>query len=206
MLKRIATLSLIALVFSLPSSAKKKKQELPDFVLNAKTAVVMISPGAGEPINDQSTNRNAQENVEKALTKWGRLRLVPDVQTADLVPTVRTGHASGPTVQNAPGDNRPVTIQPGDGNIRLGGQQGRPPDVSDPGLGGAASSNPRLGTELGSSDDALEVYRGGSEYPLDAAPIWRYTAKNASKQPSLSAVEQFRKAIEDSEKQRQQKP
>ena len=166
----------------------------------------MISPGAGEPINDQSTNRAAQENVEKALTKWGRLRLVPDAQTADLILTVRTGHAGAPTVQNAPGDNRPVTVQPGDGNIRLGGQQGRPPDASDPGLGAPASSNPRLGTELGSSDDTLEVYRGGSEYPLDAAPIWRYRSKNALKQPPLSAIEQFRKAIEDSEKQRQQKP
>ena len=29
----------------------------------------------------------------------------------------------------------PIIIQPGDGNIRLGGQQGRPPDLSNPGVG-----------------------------------------------------------------------
>ena len=208
MSKRIVILLLAALLLSPFGLAKnkKKKQELPDQVLKAQTAVVMIARDAGESFNDPNANRIAQENVEKALTKWGRFRLVSDVQTADLVLTVRTGHGSGPTIHNAPGDNRPVIVQPGDGNVRLGGQQGRPPDASDPSLGPPTNSDPRIGTDLGSSDDSLEVYRGGVEYPLDAAPIWRYTAKNALKQPQLAAVDQFRKAIEDSEKQRQQKP
>jgi hypothetical protein len=59
---------------------------------------------------------------------------------------------------------------------------------------------------MGSSEDTFEVYRGGVEYPLDAAPVWRYIAKDALNGPQVAAVEQFRKAIVDSGKQRQQKP
>jgi len=205
LLKRSAGLLLIVAAFTLLSFAKKKKPELPDLVLKAQTAAVIIEPGAGEPINDVSANRIAQENVEKAITKWGRFRLVSDIQAADLVIAVRTGHISGPAIHNSPIDNRPVIIQPGDGNIRMGGEQGRPSDATDPGLGTPPSSDPRLGTDIGSSDDTFEVFRGG-EYPLDAPPVWRYTAKNALKQPPLAAVEQFRKAIQESEKLRQQKP
>jgi hypothetical protein len=52
----------------------------------------------------------------------------------------------------------------------------------------------------------FEVYLGRIDYPLDAPPIWRFSAKNALNGPQIPAVEQFRKAIEESEKQRQQKP
>jgi hypothetical protein len=41
---------------------------------------------------------------------------------------------------------------------------------------------------------------------LDAAPLWRYIAKDALKPPLVDAVEQFRKAINESEQQRKQKP
>ena len=59
---------------------------------------------------------------------------------------------------------------------------------------------PRPQTEIGTSDDTFEVYRGGVDYPLDHSAVWRYTAKDALRPPTLSAVEQFHKAIEDSEK------
>jgi hypothetical protein len=95
--------------------------------------------------------------VEKAIMNWGRFRLVMDAQTADLVIAVRKGHAGGPTVRNSPADNRPDIVQPSDGNIRIGGQQGRPPDVTNPGLGGSADRGPRIGNEIGPSDDTLEV-------------------------------------------------
>ena len=44
------------------------------------------------------------------------------------------------------------------------------------------------------------------EYPLDASPVWRYIAKDSLNAPQVPAVEQFRKALEESEKQRQHKP
>lgn len=203
-----SALILLAILGVLPSmiSAKNKKQVLPDFVLKAETVVVVIQPQAGEPVPNLTANRTAQENVEKALTQWGRFRVVMDSQTADLVITVRKGHASGATIRNLPIDNRPVIVQPGDGNIRIGGQGGRPPDLSDPGLGRPTDRTPHVDNEIGPSDDMFEIYRGGDEYPLDAAPVWRYMSKNALDAPQVSAVEQFRKVLTESEKQHQPKP
>jgi hypothetical protein len=50
------------------------------------------------------------------------------------------------------------------------------------------------------TEDLFEVYRGHREYPLDSSSVWRYSARNAFDPPSVAAVEQFRKAIEASEK------
>lgn len=43
------------------------------------------------------------------------------------------------------------------------------------------------------------------QYPLDNAPVWRYIAKNGLKSPRVEAVEEFRKAVEESEKAAAQK-
>ncbi len=194
------------LLLILPADAKnKKKQFLPDTVLKAQRVLVVIRPDAGEPLTDPMANRTAQDEVERAISKWGRLDLVMEAQTADLVIAVRKGHAGGPTISNSPVDNRPVVFQPSGGGVRIGGQQGRPPDLTNPGLG-PEDSGPRLGTQIGPSEDIFEVYLGGIKDPLDAPPIWRYSAKNALNGPQVAAVEQFRKAIEESEKQRRQKP
>jgi hypothetical protein len=204
---RISIFLFVLLVSAPLAPAKnKKKQVLPDYVLKAQTVVVVIHPDAGEPLTNPTANRTAQDDVEKALMKWGRFKLVMDAQTADLVVAVRKGHASGPTITDSPTDNRPIIYQPSGADTRAGGQHGRPPDLSNPGLGGAADRGPRIGNEIGSSDDTLEVYRGGVEYPLDASPVWRYMAKGALNEPQVAAVEQFRKVIDESEKQRQQKP
>jgi hypothetical protein len=204
---RISIFLLVLLVSAPLAPAKnKKKQVLPDYVLKAQTVVVVIHPDAGEPLTNPTANRTAQDDVEKALMKWGRFKLVMAAQTADLVVAVRKGHASGPTISDSPTDNPPIIYQPSGADTRAGGQHGRPPDPSHPGLGGTPDRGPRIGNEIGSSDDTFEVYRGGVEYPLDASPAWRYMAKGALNEPQVTAVEQFRKAIDESEKQRQQKP
>jgi hypothetical protein len=196
----------LLLLVPLADAKVKKKQVLPDYVLKAQTVLVVIHPDAGEPLKDPTANRTAQDNVEKAMMKWGRFKLVMDAQTADLIVAVRKGHAAGPVVSNSPGDNRPVIYQPSGGDIRVAGQQGRPPDLTNPGLGGSKDRGPHISNEIGPSEDTLEVYRGGVEYPLDSSPVWRYMAKNALNGPQITAVEQFRKAITESETQRQQKP
>ena len=204
---RIRFVVLIALLLSCVSFAKKKnKQELSDVVLNAQTVLVVIQPGADEPVTNPTANRTAQENVENALTKWGRFHLVMSPQTADLVIAVRKGHAGGPTISNSPADDRPVIVEPNDGDVRTGAQIGRPPGLTDPGLGPQDRRGPHIRNEIGSSEDSFEVYLGGVEYPLDFAPVWRYMGKNALNAPTVAAVSQFRKAIDESEKQRQQKP
>jgi len=189
-----------------PAEAKnKKKQALPDIVLNGHRVLIVIRPDVGEPLTHPTANRTAQEEVESAISKWGRFNLVVDAQTADLVIAVRKGHAGGPTINGSPADNRPVIFQTNDGGVRIGGQQGRSPDLTNPGPG-RDDRGPSLGNQIGSSDDMFEVYLGGVDYPLDAPPIWRYSAKNALNGPQVAAVEQFRKAIDESEKQRRQKP
>jgi len=202
----LATLLIFA-AFPVAVAKEKNKQVFPDYVLKAETVAVVIDPDAGEPVTNPTANRTAQENVEKALTQWGRFKVVMDAQTADLVISVQKGHASGPAVRNSPADNRPVIIQPGDSNIRLGGQVGRPPDLTNPGPNGSTTREPRMDTEIGtSSDDIFAVYRGGMEFPLDSAPVWRYIGKNALNGPQVPAVDQFRKLLAESEKQKQKNP
>jgi hypothetical protein len=203
-------LSLLLLLSVDPAAAKnKKKQQLPDVVLKAQRVVVVIHPDAAEPLTDPRANRTAQDEVERAISKWHRFDLVMDSSTADLVIAVRKGQAAGPVISNSPIDNRPVIYPqgggPADAGVRIGGQQGRPPDLTNPGLG-SEDNRPHLGSQIGASQDMFEVYLGGVDYPLDASPIWRFTAKNALSGPEIPAVEAFRKAIEESEKQRQQKP
>jgi len=204
---RMTIVSLIVLLLVPLAPAKdKKKQELPDYVLKAETVAVVIRPDAGEPVTNPMANRTAEDNVERALSQWGRFRLVSDAQFADLVIAVRKGHAGGQTINNSPIDNRPVTIQSGGGDTRAGAQQGRPSDLSSP-VGPGGQRMPQVGNEVGPAEDVFEVYISGRdvEHPLDAAPIWRYMGKNALDGPQVKAVEQFKNAITESEKVSQQK-
>jgi len=199
-------LPFLSLLLVTQAQAKnKKKQLLPEDVLRAETVLVVIHPEAGEPLTNPRANRTAQEEVEKAIMKWARFKLVMDSQTADLIIAVRKGHASGPTIRNSPTDDRPVVAQQTDAQIRIGGKQGRPPDLTDPGFGGPESRRPHISNEVGPSEDIFEVYRGGVKYPLDRSPVWGYMAKDALEGPQVDAVEQFRKVITESEEQRRKK-
>ncbi len=205
-MRRVAILSVALLGLVLPTFAKdKKKQALPDVVLNAHRVLVVIYPDAGEPLTDLNANQNARDSVERALMKWGRFELAMESQTADLVIAVRRGHAGGPTISNSPMDDRPVIYQPGGADTRAGGQHGQPPDLSNPFPGGMKDRGPRITNEIGSSEDAFDVFLGGMEYPLDSAPVWHYRGKDALKGAQLAAVEQFHKAIEESEKAREER-
>jgi len=197
--------AILALISFAPAKDKKKVL-LPNYVLQARTAYVVIDPDAGVSVTNPNENRNAQAEVEKALSNWGRLSPVMSPQTADLVISVRKGHGQNvtPTIGGIPND-RPVIVQPTNGGGRVGAQQGTPPPVSDPTLG-APPSAPYPRTEIGSSDDVFAVYRGGVEYPLDSPPVWRYMAKDALNPPNVPAVVQFRKVIEEAEKQQAKKP
>jgi hypothetical protein len=188
-----------------PANAKdKKKIVLPDYVLKARTVLVVVDPNAGIALQNPNANRIAQEDVEKALMNWGRFTLAMEPTTADLVISIRKGNGRlvNPTV-TGPGNNRGVILQPTDGGVRIGGQRGAPSPVTDPGMGGPPDTRPHPSTEIGPSEDVFAVYRGGVEYPLDSAPGWRYLAKDSLNSPGVSAVTEFRKLIEEAEKQRQ---
>lgn len=202
---RAATAFVIALLVVNPSFGKDKKDKsrppLPADVLQAQTATVVIDPDAGEPMSDPGANARAREDVEIALTKWNRFHFRPEGTESDLVIVVRrgTGKNVSPTVDGGPIDQRPPIGQPTDVGVRIGGGEGPRPNS---GPLGQTQSRTRIGREYGAAEDMMEVYRGGKDgdKTLDKPPVWRYIAKDALHSPDVPAVDQFRKAIEESEK------
>jgi hypothetical protein len=210
-LKRPACFAL--LVFSLLAIAKdKKKLLLPADILKAQTALVIVDPNAGVDAKDPAANRLARVNVEQALEKWGRYRLVQEGYTADLIIVVRRGNGRmvQPTIGGTPVNGTPpvnggsTTTPTGSSNGAAGrwGSSGLP---NDPSSAGNQPATPYPQIEAGSTQDTFVVYRGNKDdpnrSPLDAPAVWRFTAKDALESPSVPAVEAFRKAIAESEKQ-----
>jgi hypothetical protein len=197
-------LSLVLLFACLAPADSKKKDTLPAEVLAAQTVVVLVDSDARMSTSEPLANRTAQEDVEKALAKWGRLKLVLiGGDNADLVITVRKGNRKivQPTISGEPANDRPLVVVPSDNGIHVGVQQGRPPDSTE---APPADTSPRLGGEVGAADDAFFVYKGGpGAPPLERAPVWRYVAKNGLHSPDVPAVAEFRKAIEAAVKQQQ---
>jgi hypothetical protein len=203
--RAIAIICLAIAAVGIASAKKKEKVYLPGYVLRAQTVLVVILPDAGTTIDDPLANRKAQADVESAFMKWGRFRVVQDASQADLVIGVRkgTGKNVNPTVSGGPVDSAPVAIDTTDKQIRAIGQQGRPSDVTQPGAQpGTNGPNDRThtGMEVGAKDDTFEVFQGGVQYPVDSTAVWKYIAKDGLKPPGVAAVDQFRIAIEQSEK------
>ena len=152
---RLASPLLVAALLAVsigPLAAKdKKKQVLPEYVLRARTVRVVVAPDSGEPLDQPMANSNARENVEKALSEWGRYQVVMDGQEADLVISVRTGNGRmvRPTIKGGPIDQRGGVAQGTDSTIRIGGAQGRAPG-SDPTMS-PQDQGPHMGNEIGPS-------------------------------------------------------
>jgi hypothetical protein len=197
---------LLLLVTSLAVAGNKKKVVLPAYVLRARTVIVLIDPDAGINPEAPLANKTAQEDVEKALAKWGRLTPVLDAQIADLIITIRKGSGKivQPTIGGMPTNDRPVIVQPNDSGIRIGAQQGPSSAPSQP---LPQDTRPSPQTEVGSSEDVFIVYEGQSTgSPKQQAPVWRYSNKNALHSPNVPAVDEFRKLIDEAEKQQKTKP
>jgi hypothetical protein len=140
--------------------------------------------------------------VEQALEKWGRFTTVQEGYTADLIIMVRKSNGKfvqptigGTSANGIPPVNVGSTTTPDQTNTRAGA---RWPATDQ-------SPNPQPQIEAGPTEDTFVVYRGNKDdpnwSPLDAPAVWRYMAKNALEAPSVPAVEAFRKAVAESEKQ-----
>jgi hypothetical protein len=201
-----ALLCLLLLFTSLAVADKKKKTVLPAYVLNARTVVVLLDPNTGISPASPLANKTAQEDVEKALLKWGRLNPVLDTQTADLVIILRKGSGKvvQPTIGGAPTNDRPIIVQQTDSSIRIGGQQGRQVGSTDP---APQDTRPHPQAEVGPSEDMFVVYEGHTVAAFDQeAPAWRSLAKDALHSPNVPAVAEFRKLVDEAEKQQKTKP
>jgi hypothetical protein len=178
-------------------------------ILDARTIAVVAYPsGSAE---DSQENQRCRLEVQNALRDWGKYQVVPDAGVTDLIMVVRKGHAQAATIGGPTGPG-PVVVGPVDSGVNIGVHRGQNPPLSRTDSS-HASSRPLPGSEIGSPDDLLEVYRGrqplpddasrdATEYPLDENPIWVYTAKDALKSPKIEAVAVFRKAVEAAEKKK----
>jgi hypothetical protein len=198
----IPAILLLVGLLAAPATAKNKKTAtLPEYVLRARTAAVVIDPDAGEPLDNPRANENARDSVEKALMQWGRYDLVQEGQEPDLIIVVRagTGKLVAPTIRGGPIDNRPGVIQSSGDTTRVGGQRGQAPPLTDPDMN-PPNQGPHVSNEGGAVDDSFAVYRGNLPHPLDSSPVWRYIAKDCLQPPTVAAVDEFRKAVVASEK------
>lgn len=207
MLSRLASVLLVAVLLASTAPAKdknKKKPLMSPEILRARTAVVVIDPDAGEPLDEPSANANARTAVEKALLEWGRFDLLLQGEETDLIFVVHTGNgrAMRPTMKGGPVDQRPVSGESTDSTIRIGAQQGQPPPLESgqENVPDYPNRGAHVGNEVGPSEDMFEVFRGNVPDPLDSTSIWRYIAKNCLREPKVMAVEEFRKAIAEAEK------
>lgn len=204
--RRVLAASLGLAICCVIAAGKNKKISLPADVLQARTVLVVIDPDAGISPDSPTANRTAQENVEKALIKWGRFELGTDVSTADLIITVRKGSGKivQPTIGGIPNNNRPIIFEPTESGGRVGGSRGNPPTVGDPTASQKSDPTPRL--EVGSQNDMFVVFLGKRANALDAPAVWRYIAKGALNSPEVPAVDAFRKSIAEAEKQQNSNP
>ncbi len=200
MLKRLILITICSVAVVSAGFAKdKNKSDLPTYILQAQTIRVVVSPNAGQSLNEPTANAAARDRVENTLQAWGRFKIV-DEGDADLVVAVRAsdGQIASPTLENGPTDTRIDNVQYG--KISVGAQQGHGPAMSEPTVT-PKSTGPHLGKQIDGGKDVFEVYQGGPMYKMSAPPIWRYAAKNALKAPDMVAIREFRKAIAAAESQ-----
>lgn len=179
---------------------KKKKILLPNDVLEARTVLVVVDPGAGIAIDAPNANGAALQAVENALANWGRFRLVRSEYNADLVISIRKGNGklAQPTIGGVPVDNRPVIIEPtNDASIQ---------GIPTPGQTPPRRPDPHPQAEVGPPEDMFAVYRGKRENATDYPAVWRFSGKDALRSPGVPAVDAFRKLIVEAEKQRENNP
>jgi hypothetical protein len=182
---------------------EKKKPSLPATILNAQTVTVIIDPDAGVSMDAPLANKTAQDDVEKAFSNWGRFRPIMSGMGPDIIVVIRKGNGRmlQPTIHGGGSPNdEPVVIQPNDNGIRIGGQKGKPAGTSqnDPEM-----SKPVPGATVGATEDSFAVFAGGTVDFASSAPIWRYVRKNALHSHDVPAVGEFRKIVEETEKQLQ---
>jgi hypothetical protein len=200
--KRASALFAMSLLITTVGFAKNKKPILPPYVLSAHTVVVIIDPTAGISVEDPQANRVAQKDVEAALLNWGRFEPLLSKERADLIIVVRkgSGRLVDETISDPRQNNRPGTITPTDNGVSIGAQHGTPSNQSSaPGLG-PTQETPHTQMEVGNQEDYFTVYEGDVEDPLNAAPAWRYIAKDGLRPHNVPAVDEFRKALAEAEK------
>ena len=91
MSKRPAIAILVVLCALSATGKGKKKDTLPELILRAQCVAVVVDPDAGISLDHPSDNRTAQSDVQAALQKWGRYKVMFDAQNVDLIFVLHKG-------------------------------------------------------------------------------------------------------------------
>ncbi len=196
-------LALIPLLCTTALAGGKPKRVLPAYVRTARTVAVLVDPDAGVSLDDPRANQVAKKDVETALLNWGRYEPVIGSENADLIIVVRKGskHLVDQTISDPRQNGRAGVINPTSDGIGIGAQHGaQPPLSSGAHASQSGTGNAHPSTEVGDTEDSFVVYDGKTDKPLDGAPAWRFTAKDALKPHAVPAVDEFRKAVAEADK------
>jgi hypothetical protein len=159
------------LLLILPFAANAQdKAPISAVVRNATYICVMTY--SGDMLNPEVTpeDRHAVANIEQAIEKWGRYKLVYNRGEADLMLVVRTG--------------RTAEVH---GGVQVGTSTDRP-----------RGKTYSIGAEAGDPQDTLEAYLGSQG--TNGPPLWRGRAKNGLKLPEVRLMQEFRSCVEAAEK------
>jgi hypothetical protein len=83
----------LAALLTVSAVGKDKQGPIPDDILDCKNVVVLVLPVRGD-LPNCFEDRTVIANVQSALKKWGRWRVVSNVREADFVIAVRSGSAA----------------------------------------------------------------------------------------------------------------
>ncbi|MES1258926.1 MAG: hypothetical protein ABUS51_10865 [Acidobacteriota bacterium] len=188
-----------------PAFAKSDKPVVPSYLLDAHTVAVVIDPNAGISPGDPNANQTARQDVEQALLKWGRFTAVLNPDAADLVIVLRRGHGklAETTISDPRQNNRHGDVSHTDDGVSVGVQRGSPRGNNSPGTNPLPypdnSAHPQ--TEVGNTADAFLVFEGNHHFDEDGIPGWKWIQKNGLHPHNVPAVDEFRKALEEADKQ-----
>ena len=167
MLKRKASV-LFLFVFALTVKAEDKSV-ISAVMKNATYVYVMAYSGDVLSPEVMPDDRHAVQNVQSAIEKWGRYKLVYNRGEADLVLVVRAGRLA-----EVKGGVQVGTQRVGDTTTRTHGSA--------------------IGGEVGDPLDTLEVYMASQG--TNGMPLWRGRAQDGLKAPEVRLVQELRSKVE----------
>lgn len=166
------------LVLAVPTLIAKPKAVMPLAVTNATYAFVTTYEGDANNPGLTPEDRHAIIDVQQAIEKWGRYKLVYNAREAELILVVRTGRAAEIN-----------------GDLQQGPRVG-PGPASGP--GGSAGT---IGANIGDWEDTLDVYVASQDLK-SAQPLWRGRAANGLKAPAMPLMKDFQSKVEASTKKK----
>ena len=173
------SLRMVVLLLAASVLQAKEKSDISAVITNA--TYVFVTTYDGELLNPEvkPEDRQAVDDVQKAIEKWGGYKLVYKFQEADLILVVRTGR----TLELKGGLQKGTTTGPGAGP------------------GGSAQST---SAEAGDPKDILAVYAAseGAQVIKNSPPLWRNRAANGLRAPEIPLLKQFQSEVESSRKKR----